>query len=207
MVLRGLVGAVGSPHHETRPPPGAGRSRPSHTTTAHHGLAAYSRRRRCGSPRRQISPFVGLVDGMLVVGGIACIYLGGTMTMQQCGESRINEGGVRNPRAHLARVGKKGGIHRRTQTCAIHAIIMPRPGRRRYTPWRGQPRTDLPHASRICGDDPSRCLPNPPLGDENKSEPCTRWSTASSFPASPGTIPEVLCCGVRSRIVLTTWLI
>src|SRR5258705_4946153 len=128
MVPRGLVGAVGSPHHETTPPPGAGRSRPSHTTTAHHGLAAHSRRRRCSSPRRQISPFVRLVDGMLVVGGIARIYLGGTMTMQQCGESRINECGVSNPRAHLARVGKKGGIHRRTQSCAIRAIIMPRLG-------------------------------------------------------------------------------
>ncbi len=96
------------------------------------------------SPRRQVAPLVRLVGRVLVVGGVARVHLGRSVTNEQCSEGLINKGGVGDPRAHAPCTVEELRVHGRAQSCAIHAISMPlcseeRPGRPAMTATSVQP--------------------------------------------------------------------
>lgn len=60
-------------------PADAGRSRPSHTTTALRVPKVRSRFSRRSPPRRKVAPLVGLIKRVLAVGYITRIHLGRSM--------------------------------------------------------------------------------------------------------------------------------
>ncbi len=62
---------------------------------------------------------------MLVVGGIAGVYIGGTVAGEQRGEGLVNEGSVGNSGPKSSGMFQQRRVHRRAQPCASHAIIMP----------------------------------------------------------------------------------
>jgi hypothetical protein len=107
-------------------PLAVGQSRPSRTTTSPHELVGRSCGRRRPSPRRQITPGVGLIGRMRVVGGIAGIHLGGPVAHKERLKSLVDEGRVGHSRTNTSCGSKEMCIHRGAQACAIHATSMPR---------------------------------------------------------------------------------
>ena len=125
MAQRGRVETEGSRHHETRQQPGGGRSQPARTTTPHREPAAHSRRACRPPPRCQIAPLIWLLDRMLVIGGVAGVDRGGSVTSQQCREGLIDEGGVGESRPRVPCTAEEFSIDGRAQAYAVHATIMP----------------------------------------------------------------------------------
>ena len=76
--------------------------------------------------RREVTPLVGLVERVLVVDGVACVHLGGAVAIEQRFQGRVDEGGVGDPHAHEPSAPPGGPLHGRAQSCASHAIRMPR---------------------------------------------------------------------------------
>ena len=63
---------------------------------------------------------------MFVVSGVTRVHLGRAVTSQQRGERFVNQGCFRRPRPQPSGVLEESRIDRGAQTCASHAIIMPR---------------------------------------------------------------------------------
>jgi hypothetical protein len=125
MARQGNVEVEGPPRHGTGQQPGGGRSRPARTTTPHREPAAYSRRTGRPPPRCQVAPLIRPVSRVNVIGGVAGVDLGGSVTSQQCREGLIDEGGVGDSRPHAPSAAEEFGIHRRAQAHAVHAMNMP----------------------------------------------------------------------------------
>lgn len=124
MARRVRAGAGGLPRRETRRQPGVGRSRASRTTTPPRGPAARSRGSRCLPEGRQIAPLVGLAERVLVVGGVACVHLGGTIPGEQRSQGLVYQSGVGDPSAGAPGAVEKARIHGRAQSYSVHATSM-----------------------------------------------------------------------------------
>jgi hypothetical protein len=64
---------------------------------------------------------------VFVICGVAAVDLGGSVASKKCSEGLIDEGSIRDSRPRTPGTAEKFRIHRRTETYAIHAIIMPLP--------------------------------------------------------------------------------
>ena len=123
---RALAEPAGSPRRAKGQRPGAGRRRPVRTTTPHPEWGARS---RCGGrppERRQVAPLVGLVERVLVVGGVTRLQLGGAIAKQQRSQCLIDERGVVDSGAQPSSAIQEFRVYRRAEACACHAITMPR---------------------------------------------------------------------------------
>jgi hypothetical protein len=75
--------------------------------------------------RRQVPPFVRLVERIFVVGGVARVHLR-AMPGEQRSQSLVDEGGVGHARPDAAGAFEEICVHGGVQPCAPHAITMPR---------------------------------------------------------------------------------
>jgi hypothetical protein len=62
---------------------------------------------------------------VFVIGGVTTVDLGGSVASEKRGEGLIDQSSIRDSRPRTAGTAEKFRIHRRTETYAIHAIIMP----------------------------------------------------------------------------------
>src|SRR3712207_3206614 len=129
MVRRGRVGAGGSMRRERGRRPVGGRCPPSRTTRLRRGRATWSRPPGGFPERRQVTPLVWFVEGVFVVGAVACLDFGGTVTRQQRAQRLIDHGGVGVAGSHPSSGLKEVVIDRGAQPCPTHATIMPSQGR------------------------------------------------------------------------------
>lgn len=124
MVRRGPVEAEGSPHHETAQRQGAYRCQPARTTRPLRGREVLSRGAGGSPPRCQVTPFIGLISRVRLVGGVACVELGPSISSEQCRQRLVDQRRVGNTRPHAASASQQLWVHRGAQTYAVHAIIM-----------------------------------------------------------------------------------
>ena len=87
------------------------------------GGADPSRRRL--AKRSQVAPLVGLVEWVVVVGGIPGVDLGCSMTRHQGLEGLVHEGGVIQLRPQPPGMGDECLVDRRAHSYACHATTMP----------------------------------------------------------------------------------
>jgi hypothetical protein len=62
---------------------------------------------------------------VFVIGGVTTVDLGGLVASEKRGEGLIDQSSIRDSRPRTAGTAEKFRIDRRTETYAIHAIIMP----------------------------------------------------------------------------------
>lgn len=124
--LVALAQAEVSLRHVRGRQPGVVRSPVVRTTRARLASAWQSCLACCVPERREITPFVGLIERMSVVRGrVGSIDLGRSMSRHEGGERFIEECGVGKAGAQLAGSGEKVSIHSCTHALATHATTMP----------------------------------------------------------------------------------
>jgi hypothetical protein len=118
--------AAGSLHRGKAPRPVDALSAAARTTTRHRGQEEPSRCSRSLTKRCQVAPLVRLVERVLVVGDVACVHLDGAVAGQESGQRLVHQDRVGDAGSNASGIVQKRRIHRRTQSCASHATIMPR---------------------------------------------------------------------------------